>query len=129
MREHRLTYRVPYADVDRMGVVYYANYLVFFERGRTELLRACGLPYRELEERGILLPVIEAVCRYLKPARYDDELDIVTRISERRGVRIMMQCEVWRNAELLAEGHTWHAATSAEGKPCRIPDDLAALLP
>lgn len=122
-----MTYRVPYADVDRMGVVYYAQYFVYFERGRTEFLRACGVPYRELEGRGILLPVIEAHCRYLKPARYDDELTIVTRAPEHTGARIMMQCEVWRDGEKLVEGHTWHAAVTPEGKPCRLPQELLAL--
>lgn len=110
-----------------MGVVYYANYFMYFERGRTEFLRACGMSYRELEERGVLLPVIEAVCQYLKPARYDDELVIVTRVPEKKGVRIKMHCEVWRADEKLVEGHTWHAAMTPEGKPCRLPPELLAL--
>ena len=69
---HDMEYRVPYADTDQMGVVYYANYLEYFERSRTEMLRAAGLPYSELEKKGIILPVSEAYCKYLGPARYDD---------------------------------------------------------
>lgn len=111
-----------------MGVVYYANYLVYFERGRTEFLRSCGVPYRAMEERGVLLPVIEAACRYIRPARYDDELTILTRMPEAEGARIMMQCEVWRDSEKLAEGYTWHAAVAPNGKPCRLPPELLAIL-
>ncbi len=127
MTEHTLIYRVPYADVDQMGFVYYANYLVYFERGRNELLRARGLPYRELEDEGIMLPVIEAHCEYRKPARYDDELAIVARIAELKGVRVKMECEIFRGDTLLARGYTWHVTTDTHGKPRRMPQVLADL--
>ena len=78
---HEMTYRVPYADTDRMGVVYHANYLVYFERGRNEMLRDAGLPYSEMDRRGVIFPVSEAFCRYHAPARYDD-LKIVRLDSE-----------------------------------------------
>lgn len=128
MQEHRLVYRVPYADVDRMGVVYYAHYFVYFERGRTEFLRTYARPYLELEGQGLYLPVVEAVCRYHKPAHYDDELVIITRMPEVTGARIKMACEIWRGTDKLAEGYTWHATVTREGKPCRVPRELVALV-
>lgn len=126
---HTISYRVPYADVDRMGVVYYANYLVYFERGRTEFLRDNGVPYRELEDSGVALPVIEAHCEYLKPACYDDLLTITTRAAEAKGVRIKLLCEVLRDGELLARGHTWHACIGPGGRPVRVPEQLRRLAP
>jgi acyl-CoA thioester hydrolase len=84
------TVRVRYAETDKMGVVYYANYLVWFEVGRADLLRSLGWTYREMETDGISLPVIEAHCEYLRPARYDDEIEVRThgvRISDREGGR------------------------------------------
>jgi len=111
-----------------MGVVYYANYLVYFERGRTELLRQSGLPYNELEESGFLLPVIESHCEYLKPAVYDDELIIISRIQSAKGVRIHITCEVYRKEVLLARGYTCHACTDTNGKPCRLPESIKRLV-
>ncbi|MDD4102184.1 MAG: thioesterase family protein [Kiritimatiellae bacterium] len=104
-----VNYRVPYADTDQMQVVYYANYLTFFERGRNELLRACGYTYRELEEAGSALPVLEAHVNYFAPAHYDDLLDIVVWFGGFRGVRLKICCEIRRDGALLAEGHTIHA--------------------
>lgn len=127
MIEHRLRYRVPYAEVDQMGVVYYGHYLTYFERGRTELLRSHGLPYGELERDGVLLPVIQAHCDYLKPARYEDELTITTRAAAMQGVRLRFDCEIYRADGLLARGYTWHVSTTTAGKPCRIPRVLVAL--
>lgn len=128
MTENRLNIRVPYADVDRMGVVYYANYLVYFERGRTELLRENKIPYRELEETGIMLPVIESHCVYLKPAKYDDILTIISRISDTKAARIQISCDIYRNNDLLVQGYTWHACMNMEGKPCRLPERLKGLV-
>lgn len=123
-----LPYRVPYADTDRMGVVYYANYLVYFERLRTELLRQAGLPYRQLEEQGIMLPVIEAVCQYKAPAGYDDLLTLKGYVAEAAGARVKIVCEVYRDELLLATGHTIHACISAAGRPTRLPEALKALV-
>lgn len=106
-------YRVPYADTDQMQVVYYANYLVFFERGRNELLRAMGCTYRELEAAGSALPVLEAHVNYLAPARYDDLLVITTWIGGCQGVRIKICCEVRCADKVLAEGYTLHAHVDA----------------
>lgn len=122
--------RVRYAETDRMGVVYYANYLVWFEVGRTEWLRECGWTYREMEQDGISLPVIEAHCEYRRPARYDDEIDIQTRAALVTPVRMRFDYEVRRNGEelALASGHTVHAALDAGGRPCRLPARVREIL-
>jgi acyl-CoA thioester hydrolase len=123
-----MTYRVAYADTDKMGVVYYANYLVFFERMRTELLREAGLPYAELEKMGVMLPVIEAFCKYRQPARYDDLLTFKGRVEEIRGPRVKIVCEVWRDGVPLVSGHTVHACVNSLGRPVRPPKEFSALI-
>ena len=122
--------RVRYADTDQMGVVYYANYLVWFEVGRTEWLRQTGWSYREMEEDGVALPVIEAHCEYRQPLRYDDEVEIATRAVLVTPVRIRFDYEVTRAGDgtLSARGHTVHAAVDAGGKPCRLPARVRELL-
>ena len=117
-----LAYRVPYADTDQMGVVYYANYLVYFERSRNEVLRAGGLTYKEIEASGILLPVIQAHCDYARPAAYDDSLEIIGWFELLSPLRIRAHCEVRRDGQLLAEGHTIHVVFCAKTrKPVRFP--------
>lgn len=121
-----LEYRVPYADTDQMGVVYYGNYLTYFERARGELLRSLGLPYREIEARGYGLPVLSAHVDYKTPARYDDLLEIRGWVGERKAVRVQVNCAVLRDGELLAEGYTLHAlVTLATLRPTRFPPELA----
>ena len=122
-----LSYRVPYADTDRMGVVYYANYLIYFERLRTELLRENGMPYRALEEEGIMLPVIEAHCHYKAPAHYDDLLTVKGWVAEVKGPRIRIECAVYREDLLLAQGYTVHACLNRDGRPIRVPAKLQGL--
>ena len=125
-----LNYRVPYADTDQMGVVYYANFLVYFERVRNEVLREMGVTYKELEARGILLPVLESYCRYMKPARYDDLLEIRGRFEKVGRTRVKAHAEVLRDGVTLAAGHTVHACMSAEtGRPVRLPPDVFNLPP
>jgi acyl-CoA thioester hydrolase len=106
-------YRVPYADTDQMRVVYYANYLTLFERARNELMRACGITYREMEAGGFALPVLEAHVRYHAPATYDDLLELTAWCAEFKGVRLKICCEIRRDGTLLAEGCTVHAHVSA----------------
>ena len=122
---HEIEYRVPYADTDQMGVVYYANYLEYFERGRTEMLRSGGLPYGELERLGIFLPVAEAHCRYLRSAHYDDLLTIRSFLMECKGVRMTVGNEVRRGDELLVAGHVVLVSVNAARKVVRIPAELA----
>ncbi len=122
--KHESTYRVPYADTDQMGVVYYANYLEYFERSRTEMLRSAGLPYRAMEELGFFLPVIEAHCNYHGSARYDDLLTFRSWITELRGVRLTIASEVCRGEEVLVSGHVTLACVNAERRPVRAPAEL-----
>jgi len=115
--------RVRYAETDKMGVVYYANYLVWFEVARADLLRSLGWSYREMELAGISLPVIEAQCQYLRPARYDDEIEVKTEGRMLSPVRMEFQYQVIRKEDrtVAAEGKTVHAALDSSGKPCRLP--------
>lgn len=117
------TLRVRYAETDRMGVVYYANYFVWFEVARAELLRALGWTYREMEDAGVLLPVIDAQCEYRRPARYDDEVEVRTTGRLTSPVRMEFQYEVFVRGqnEIAAVGRTAHAATDRDGRPCRLP--------
>jgi acyl-CoA thioester hydrolase len=116
--------RVRYAETDKMGVVYYANYLVWFEVARADLLRSLGWTYREMEIAGISLPVIEAHCQYLRPARYDDEIDVKTEGRMLSAVRMEFEYHVIRKTDqtIAAQGKTVHAAVDAAGKPCRLPE-------
>jgi acyl-CoA thioester hydrolase len=109
-----------------MGVVYYANYFVWFEVARAELLRSLGWSYREMEHAGVALPVIEARCEYHKSARYDDELDVRTVGQLLSPVRMQFTYEVVRreDAALAASGTTVHAAVDVKGKPCRLPERI-----
>lgn len=106
-----------------MGVVYYANYLVWFEVARTDLLRSLGWSYREMEGAGISLPVIEAHCEYQRPARYDDEIEVRTEGEMLSIVRMKFRYTVTRRADAVvaAQGHTVHAAVDRAGRPCRLP--------
>jgi acyl-CoA thioester hydrolase len=122
-------YRVIYGDTDNMGIVYYGNYLRFFEIGRNEYMRARGLTYREVEAKGLRLPVTEARCRYAKSARYDDHLTIETRVAKARGARVTFGYEIRNEAgDLLADGLTEHAAVNGIGRPVRLPPDIIEAL-
>jgi len=126
---HTTDIRVIYGDCDPMGVVYYANYLRYFEVGRGELMRALGRTYRQVEEGGLLLPVTEASCRYRSPARYDDLLHLETRVTRAQGARVCFAYTLTRGAgAVLVTGATEHAVVNAEGRPTRLPDDLRLLL-
>ena len=109
-----------------MGVVYYANYLVWFEVARTDLLRSLGWSYREMEAAGVSLPVIEAHCDYQRPARYDDEIEVRTEGVMLSPVRMKFNYTIVRRADgaVAAAGHTVHAAVSPAGKPCRLPERI-----
>src|SRR5687768_5865205 len=123
MTVRRTRVRVRYAETDRMGVVYYANYLVWFEVGRADWLRQTGSTYREMERDGISLPVIEARCEYRQPARYDDEIDIATTGPLVTAVRLRFDYELTRAGDdaAIAAGHTVHAAVDEAGRPRRLP--------
>jgi acyl-CoA thioester hydrolase len=122
--------RVRYAETDKMGVVYHSNYFVWFEIARTDLLRGTGWTYRDMEAEGYGLPVIEARCEYLKPARYDDDLDIEATARLMSAVRVRFDYTVLRaeDAVRIATGHTVHAALDRSGRPCRLPARVQAAL-
>jgi len=128
-RQTASTTRVRYAETDQMGVVYYANYLVWFEIGRTDWLRTMGWSYREIEADGVQLPVIEATCEYRQGARYDDQIEIRTRAAVLSPVRIRFDYEVVRQADqvVLAAGHTIHATIDRDGRPVRMPKRIEEL--
>lgn len=123
-----LRYRVPFADTDQMGVVYYGNYYKYFEMFRTELLVAIGASYDAMEKGGTFLPVIESHCNYHAPARFEDILEITGRVSQCKGVRCKISCEVYCRGKLLAEGYTIHAGINAKGRPVRVPEIIAKML-
>jgi acyl-CoA thioester hydrolase len=123
--------RVRYAETDKMGVVYYANYFVWFEVGRTDLLRGSGWSYRDLEAAtGVGLPVIAAHCDYKQSALYDDEIEVRTTGAVVSPVRVQFDYEVVRSADgtVLATGHTVHASLDRNGRPCRPPERVRHLL-
>jgi acyl-CoA thioester hydrolase len=124
----RTSVRVRYAETDRMGVVYYANYFVWFEIGRTDWLRETGHSYRAMEAEGVQLPVIEAHCQYRRAAKYDDELEIRTQAALLTPVRIRFDYDIARGDETLVTGYTIHAALDARGRPCRLPVGVRELL-
>jgi acyl-CoA thioester hydrolase len=122
--------RVRYAETDQMGVAWHGSYFAWFEVGRTDLLRDRGMTYRELERQDLFLPVVEARARYSRPARYDDALEIRTRVASHSGARVAFEYEVRLDADQapLATGFTAHAAVDGRGKPRRLPPQLRRLL-
>lgn len=112
---------VRYAETDMMGIVYHGNYLTWFEVGRTQLLRECGVIYRDLETQGYRLPVLEVGCKYLRPALYDDTITIITSLKEKPLLRIRLDYEVRRADELLVTGFTVHGFINHQGQPVRPP--------
>ena len=125
MKSHETRFRVRYAETDQMGVVYYANYLVWMEVGRVELVRALGFQYKELEQSdGLYLSVIEAQCRYIFPARYDQEIVVETKTVKATS-RTLEFSYVIRSAEpdrLLAEGATRHIWLNRDWRPTVLPE-------
>src|SRR5687768_7377075 len=124
------SYRVIYGDTDQMGVVYYANYLRWFEKGRSELLRQSGIPYASIEQRGMHFPVAEVSCRYFRSAHYDDLIMIETRLASLGRASLAFTYRIVGEAEdrLLASGSTKHACVDDGGRIMRIQNDLAKTL-
>ena len=118
------TLRVRYAETDQMGVVYYANYLVWFEVARADLLRSRGWNYRAMEAEGVFLPVIEARCEYRRPARYDDEIQVRTagRLCSPVRMEFTYEVVIAASGDVCAVGATVHAALGRDGRPCRLPE-------
>lgn len=128
---HDATIRVRYAETDQMGIVYHANYLIWFEVGRVELMRALGIEYKKMEtEDDCHIIVADAHCRYRLSARYDEVLRIRTRIAEARNRTIQFSYEVIRDAdgEILATGETTHIICGRNSRPKRLPDRIREIL-
>ncbi|MEA4903109.1 thioesterase family protein [Desulfitobacterium sp.] len=126
--------RVRYAETDQMGVVYHANYLIWFEVGRTELFRNLGLPYTVFEDQGLSLAVVEANCRYRKPAKYDDELIVITRLDKFTSRIITFGYRVMKGDTLLTDGKTSHVFLDKEGRVADVRkypvwNDLGTIIP
>jgi acyl-CoA thioester hydrolase len=121
--------RVIFGDTDQMGVVYYANYLRYFESARAAYWRDLGRSYKDLVEWGVALPVVEAHCNYKRPAFYEDLLVIETGVSEVRGASLRFAYRVTRGADVLADGHTRHAVIGPDGRPKALPEVMRASIP
>ena len=117
--------RVRYAETDRMGLLHHANYLVYFEQARTELLRSRGVAYKDLEDQGYFLVIVKAEVRYRSPAHYDDLLTVRTTVTRTGPVRLEHKYEVFRDGTLLAEGSTTLACVDRAGKLQAMPEWLA----
>jgi len=122
------TIDVRYAETDRQGVVYHANFLVWMEIGRTTFLAALGIPYDRLEDRGLVFSVLEARCRYPGAARYGDRVEVETRVHEVRSRTVTFGYELSIAGRPIANGETTLIALDAERRPRRIPDDVRQLL-
>lgn len=121
-------YRVLFADCDPMRIMYYASYFRLFEIGRAELFRGLGHCFADYVARGLYLAVVEATCRYRRPARYDDELDIRCGVRALGRARLTLAYEIRRGDDLIVDGETEHAVLDDDGKPQRLPADFRAML-
>jgi acyl-CoA thioester hydrolase len=119
-----VTVRVRYAETDRMGLLHHANYFVYFEMARTELLRQRGISYREIEDAGHFLVIVDIDCKFKRPAHYDDLLTVRTTVERVTHVKIVHRYEVFRDGLLLAEGHSTLACVDRDGKPQALPEML-----
>ena len=124
LREHEIEIRVRYSETDAMGYLHHANYLPYFEMGRTELLRASGGNYRLMEEQKLFMVVVHAECRFRKPARYDDLLNLRTKISRITPAKLEHEYELIRGDEVLATAHTTLACVDGTGTIRRIPEEF-----
>jgi acyl-CoA thioester hydrolase len=121
LRQHDVQIRVRYQETDGQGRLHHANYFTYFELGRTELLRAAGMSYLQVEDAGYMLVVVEIGCEYFLPAGFDDLLTVRTTVIRTKGARIEHQYEVFRDSILLARGRSVVACVDRSGKPKRIP--------
>ena len=120
---HETTIRVRYGETDQMGIVYHSNYYIYFEIGRTEFLREMGgMSYKDMEEAGVMLPIVETHCKYRIPAKYDDKLAVKTMVKDMTVARISFYYQLVRaeDGKLLAEGETVSAFANMEGKPINL---------
>jgi acyl-CoA thioester hydrolase len=120
--------RVRYQETDKFGIVYYANYYVWFEIARTEFFRSAGLPYAELENKGVYIVIASSSCHYKQPAYYDDRITVMSRISSVMNTSFTFEYEVLRGKDLLAEGKTVQVLVNKNRKPVKIPENLREVM-
>ena len=125
LNSDEISVRVRYAETDRMGLLHHANYIVYFEMGRTELLRKRGMTYRAMEDGGHLLVIVDLGCKYKRPAYYDDLLTLRTTVERVTHVKIIHKYELRRDGQLLAEGHSTLACVDRDGRPQALPESLS----
>lgn len=120
---------VRYAETDQMGIVHHSNYPIWFEVGRTEFIKELGMTYSQIENEGLMLPIIEVRCKYKMPAKYEDKITIITKIKEITNVRLTFTYEVLRNDDpvVIAYGETYHAWTDKQLKPVNIKKNAPAI--
>ena len=133
MKYNDAVLRPRYEETDQMGVIYHANYYRYFEFGRSEFLRKLGYTYKEIEADGIIQPVVDSYCKYIKPAYYDEEIVVRTYISRLKGIRLVFEYEIFRKEteELLVTGKTTHTFVNSDMKPLRfknLPERLRTIL-
>jgi acyl-CoA thioester hydrolase len=127
-KNNETTFRVRYAETDQMGVVYYANYFIWMELGRVEYCRSIGMRYRDMEEQdGVLLAVIDAQCRYRRPARYDDEVTVRTWVGASTRKAVEFSYEMYVREELIASGRTKHLFLGRDFRPVSLPVKYRAM--
>ncbi len=127
MKTKPVRIRAIYADTDAMGIVYHTNYIRWFEIGRTELLRGMGILYSVFEQAGFNMPLTQAYCHYIRPARYDDVVEVDTQIAYLKRASMKFTYQIWDETRenLLTEGYTVHACTDNSGKVVRFPQEIA----
>ena len=127
MKTYTAQIRVRYQETDNMGVVYYSNYLVWFEVARTEYFRSMGLAYRKLEEKGVYLMVASVSCEYKSPAKYDDTVKVETWIEELKNSSLKFAYKLTVGDRTVALGNSVHVFTNKDRKPVRIPEEVRSL--
>jgi len=128
LAEHEIEIRVRYSETDAMGFLHHGNYFAYFEMGRTELLRAQGGNYRQMEDDGLFMVVVSVECKYRKPARYDDVLALKTRIVRITPAKLEHEYRVYRDGELLTEARSVLACVDRNGLVQRIPDAFQGIV-
>lgn len=121
---HEIPIRVRYCETDAMGLLHHGNYINYFEFARTELFRATGGNYREMEERGFFFVIVKVEVEYKRPARFDDELRVMIRVAKQTAAKIEHEYEVYRGTELTTKGRSVAACVDSEGRVQRITDDI-----
>ncbi len=128
MGEGSVEIRVRYQETDKFGIVYYANYYVWFEIARTEFFRSAGLPYAGLENKGMYIVIVSSSCQYKQPAYYDDRITVRSWISSVMNTSFTFEYEVLRGKDLLATGKTVQVLVNKERRPVKIPEDIREVI-